>query len=335
MGLSRLTDRQGFYSARVPKQLLHEIEETKPDVIHLHNVHGYYLNMPLLFSALQQCRTPVIWTLHDCWAFTGHCAYFDFARCEKWRTHCRNCPQKGMYPTSYGLDNSERNFDDKRRLTAPMTNLTLVTPSDWMAKLVKQSFLRHHTVEVVRNGVDQATYRPTPSNFKEERGLQGRSVILGVASPWSERKGMRDFIELSRRLGEQYVVVLVGVGPEMARKLPSAIVSIDRTDSPSELAAIYSAADVFFNPTYEDNYPTTNLEAISCGTPVVTYDTGGSPESVTDGNGAVVPQGDVERAALFISDFRRRRFRTTSQQLRFGNRLMTDRYLALYGRTAS
>lgn len=331
-GLSRLTDRQGFYSARATRQLLDGIEESKPDVIHLHNVHGYYLNMPLLFSALQKYRAPVIWTLHDCWGFTGHCAYFDFVRCEKWRTHCGNCPQKGAYPTSYGRDSSRRNFDEKRRLTASMPNLTLVTPSDWLAGLVSKSFLDDRPIEVIKNGVDQTTFRPTDSDFKAINGIEGKIMVLGVASPWSARKGIQDFVELSSRLTEQHVIVLVGVDATLAQRLPSSFIAIDRVDSSLELAEIYSAADIYFNPTYEDNYPTTNIEAISCGTPVITYETGGSPESVASGHGAVVPKGDLDRVAAAIADLSTQHFGPDPLNREFNEDLMRERYLSLYDR---
>lgn len=331
-GLSRLTDRQGFYSSHATRRLVAEIDKFGPDVIHLHNVHGYYLNMTLLFSALQQSGAPVVWTLHDCWAFTGHCAYFDFAGCDKWRTHCGNCPQKRAYPTSYGLDSSKRNFDDKRQLTALMSNLTLVTPSNWLAGLVGQSFLKNHPVEVIRNGVNSTIFQPTVTGFRASHGIEDKFVVLGVASPWSERKGLPDFVKLNERLGPNCSIVLVGVDQDQARRLPSGIIAIERTDSARELASIYSAADAFFNPTYEDNYPTTNMEAICCGTPVVTYDTGGSPESVTEGLGYVVPVGDLERAAQALEQIRRAPRTLPFPRTQFDEGLMTTQYIDLYDR---
>ena len=334
-GVSRLTDRQGFYSSGATRRLLAEIDEFEPEVVHLHNLHGYYLNLPLLFSALQLSGARVIWTLHDCWAFTGHCTHFEFAGCDKWQTHCGNCPQKRAYPASYGLDSSKRNYDDKRRLTASMTNLTLVTPSEWLAELVGQSFLKKHPVEIIKNGVDQTTFQPTASDFKITHGIEDKFVVLGVANQWTGSKGAYDFVTLSHRLGPDYVIVLVGVDPALARRLPSTFITLARTESQEELASIYSVADVFFNPTYEDNYPTTNLEAICCGTPVVTYETGGSPESVTGGRGAAVPQGGVDRAAEVIADICAQGLRTPSSQPEFDDRLMSDRYLALYDRAES
>lgn len=329
-GLSRLTDRQGFYSARATRQLLDEIEESKPDVIHLHNVHGYFLHLPSLFEGLERSRARVIWTLHDCWAFTGHCAYFDFVGCDKWRTHCGKCPQKHAYPASYVQDNSSRNFKDKRELTSALLDLTLVTPSSWLAGLVSESFLKGRPVKVIRNGVDQNVFRPTRSDFRSRHSIEENFVVLGVASPWSARKGLNDFVDLRGRLADDYAIVLVGINPKTAANLPSGIIAIERTDAPTDLAAIYSAADVFVNPTYEDNYPTTNVEAISCGTPVVTYDTGGSPESVVGRRGIVIPQGDIDGAVAAIKELRGRTFRSGAPDREYGDLAMSSEYLDLY-----
>ena len=335
-GLSRLTDRQGFYSFAATRRLADRIDEFQPDVIHLHNIHGYYLNLPVLFGALERSTAPIVWTLHDCWAFTGHCAYFDFVGCDKWRSFCARCPQKHAYPASYVLDSSRRNFYDKRQLTGALPDLTLVTPSAWLAGLVTRSFLKEHPVKVIRNGVDQSVFRPTPSDFKTRHGIKGKFMVLGVASEWSPRKGLEDFIELRGRLSDDYVIVLVGVDAKTAGDLPRGVIAIEKTDSASDLAAIYAAADVFFNPTHEDNYPTTNLEAISCGTPVVTYDTGGSPESVSELSGVVVPEGDTFQATKAITGLCQRGSRPSALAWgSFDNGVMTMAYLDLYDRQAS
>lgn len=291
--LSRITDRQGFYSTSATKKLIEKIKEYNPDIIHLHNVHGYYLNIKTLFEFLKEYNKPIVWTLHDCWAFTGHCAYFSFYGCEKWKTECNNCPLKKDYPSSLVLDNSKKNFNEKKELFTSLDNVTLVTPSVWLADLVKESFLQKFSVKVINNGIDLKKFKPTKSDFREENGLENKQIILGVASVWEERKGLKDFIELSKKLTENQQIVLVGLNDSQLADLPKNIIGIKRTNSVDELAQLYSVADVFVNTTYEDNYPTTNLEAISCGTPVITYRTGGSPESVVEGNGFVVEKGDI------------------------------------------
>ncbi len=292
--LSRITDRQGFYSSSATKKLIEKIKDYNPDIIHLHNIHGYYLNVAILFDFLKEYNKPIVWTLHDCWAFTGHCAYFSFNGCEKWKTECNTCPLKKDYPTSLVMDNSKKNYQQKKELFTKPQNITFVTPSNWLKDLTEKSFLGKYPVKVINNGIDLTKFKPTESDFREKNNLQDKFMILGVASVWEERKGLKDFIKLNEMLSENEKIVLVGLDDNQLATLPEDIIGIKRTSSIEELAEIYSAADVFVNPTYEDNYPTTNLEAISCGTPVVTYITGGSPESVFEGNGFSVPQGDVK-----------------------------------------
>ncbi len=304
---ARLTDRCGFGSKRATARFIRELEELGPDLVQLHILHGYYVNLELLFTALKEMNIPVVWTFHDCWAITGHCPYFSFAECEKYRSGCGGCALKHHHPESWFVDNSRRNWEDKRRLFTELEKLVIVCPSRWLAGLVQDgSFLRDKTVRVIPNGINTGIFHPVKNNIKEELGLAGRHIVLGVSSTWSSTKGLPDFIELSKRLPEDCKVVLVGLTPAQMKTLPENILGIPRTDSPETLAKLYSAASVFVNPTYEDNYPTTNLEALACGTPVVTYDTGGSPEAVTkSGFGAVTPVGDIARlgdaAARLIS----------------------------------
>lgn len=288
---ARLFDNEGFNAARATKKLISFIEEYNPDVIHLHNLHGYYLNVEVLFDYLKKADKKVVWTLHDCWAFTGHCAYFDYPECGKWRENCGNCGRLNDYPKAI-IDRSERNLAKKKEIFGGVKNLTVVTPSKWLAELAKQSFLGEYLIEVINNGIDTAVFRPTESNFKEKNGLSGKKIILGVANIWDARKGLGDFISLSKKISDDYRIVLVGLDEKQLGILPENILGITRTSSAKELAEIYTAADVLFNPTYEDNYPTVNLEAQACGTPVVTYDTGGSGESVPKEN--VIAAGDVD-----------------------------------------
>lgn len=301
---SLLLDRHGLGSTFATKRLIHRIEhEIRPDIIHLHNTHGYYLNYRVLFDYLAKTDIPVVWTLHDCWPFTGHCPYFDLIKCERWKTGCYACPQLKAYPKSFFRDNSRKNWELKKALFAALKDrLMLVPVSDWLANLLQQSFFAGMKFRTIHNGVDIDTFRPRPINqVAEEYGLQSRYIIIGVASPWSERKGLTDFIRLRTCLPlEQYAIILVGLSPKQMLALPAGITGIERTQDVAELAGLYGAADVFVNPTYEDNYPTVNLEAMACGTPVITYRTGGSPEAVSSTTGFVVDQGDIEQLAAAV-----------------------------------
>ncbi len=293
--LSRMTDRHGFYSSRATKEFIKRAEEYNPDIIHLHNIHGYYINIKLLFDWLAQVNKPIVWTLHDCWPFTGHCSHFDFIKCEKWKTGCFSCPQKNEYPTSLFLDSSKRNYEDKRRLFTSVKNMILISPSQWLAEFAKQSFLKKYKTEVINNGIDLETFKPlNQGKFRKDNNLENRFVILGVASKWEERKGLEFFVSLSEKIVENTKIVLVGLNDKQIVGLPKSILTIKRTDSVQELAEIYSTADVFVNPTMEDNFPTTNLEALACGTPVVTFDTGGSPESIDEQTGYIVERGNTD-----------------------------------------
>ena len=289
---TRLDGKAGFHSKAATRRLLERLGEIEPDVVHLHNLHGYYVNIEMLFEWLAARDCKVEWTLHDCWAFTGHCAYFTYVKCDKWKAGCGNgCPQLGTYPKTYSKASCAWNFDQKKRLfnLVPAGRMKLITPSQWLANLVGESFLSEYPVEVRRNTIDTSVFKPTPSDFRERCGIGDRFMILGVASPWTERKGLSDFVRLAGELdSEKYAIVLVGLSEKQVKELPSGIVGLTRTDSSEGLAGIYSTADVFFNPTVEDNYPTVNLEAEACGTPVVTYDTGGCRETVRREDSCVV-----------------------------------------------
>ena len=171
--------------------------------------------------------------------------------------------------------------------------MTLITPSRWLADRVKDSFLREYSVEVVYNTINTDVFKPTPSDFRQKHGLESKKIVLGVASVWEERKGLKDFVKLASMLDEKYKIVLVGLNEEDRKRIPDTILGLPRTNSARELAEVYTAADVLVNPTYEDNYPTVNLEARACGTRVISYDSGGSPETLGEGDVAV-PKGNVE-----------------------------------------
>lgn len=297
---TRLFDLHGFGSKKATSTLVNKIANLNPDVIGLHNLHGYYLNIEVLFNYLIEIQKPVVWTFHDCWPFTGHCTFFDSVGCEKWIKGCHNCPKTRLYPASFGLDNSKWNYSRKKELFNGLKNMQIITPSRWLANLVKNSFLQDYPVDVIYNGVNIEEFRPDvftlPANFP----VTEKKIVLGVASVWDKRKGLEDFVKLNRILNNDYRIVLVGLDESQLKDLPSGITGIARTENLQQLAALYGAADVFVNPTWQDNFPTTNIESLACGTPVVTYNTGGSPEAIDDGTGIVVEKGDVKALKMAI-----------------------------------
>jgi putative colanic acid biosynthesis glycosyltransferase len=303
---TRVLDKHGYGSKKATKEFIIRVKELDPDIIHLHNIHGYYLNIEMLFDYLKIANKPVVWTLHDCWPFTGHCSYFDYVGCNKWKNGCHNCPQKKSYPTSFLVDNSKRNYSSKKEIFTGVKNLTIITPSEWLSGIVKNSFLGEYPVKVINNGIDLDTFKPTKSNLREKYNLKNIFVILGVASGWEQRKGYNYFIELSNKLKKDEKIVMVGLTEKQKGSLPNNIIGITRTNSVKELAEIYSTADVFINPTLEDNYPTTNLESLACGTPVIAFQTGGVPEQIKIDCGFIVKKGDSEGLYSTISEIKER-----------------------------
>lgn len=293
---TRLFDRHGLGSVKSTKLFIQQVDKIKPDIIHLHNIHGYYINIEILFNYLSKVDVPVVWTLHDCWSITGHCTHFSYVGCEKWRTKCYSCPQKNEYPASLFIDRSEKNYILKNELFNSLSNLTLVPVSQWLSDILKDSFLQKYPSSVINNGINTSVFKPTGNNeFRERYGLQNKFILLGVAGIWSQRKGLEDFIELSKTLGADYQIILVGLTRKQKDQLPVEILGIERTESVEELAELYASSDVYINTTYEDTFPTTNLESLACGTPVITYNTGGSPESIDESTGIVVEQGNISK----------------------------------------
>ena len=294
---TRLTDRHGLASWGATRQFIKEVEALKPDVIHIHNIHGYFLNYKLLFDYLAKVGIPVIWTVHDCWLYTGHCYYYSSISCDRWKRGCGNCPQQKAFPTSWFVDRSARNYEDKSlSFNSIKDKLTIVPVSEWIRGEMSQSFLKGCRYQVIHNGIDLDVFEPQADDkaVRGRYGLGDKHIILGLASIWSKEKGWDDFVEMSKMLSEDEVIVMVGVSEEQQKLLPKNIVAIRRTENVRQLAELYSAATAFVNPTWQDNYPTVNLEAIACGTPVVTYRTGGSVEAVTEKTGYIVEQGDVK-----------------------------------------
>lgn len=294
--MTRLFDRHGLASERATRQLVAEIQRIQPDIIHIHNIHGYFLNYRILFEYLSNANIPVIWTVHDCWLYTGHCYYYSYVGCDKWKSQCEQCPQRRDFPTSWWMDRSKQNFGDKKKAftSIPKELLTIVPVSEWIHGEMKQSFLKDYPYQVIHNGINLENFQVYPADeVKKRYGLEGKRILLGVASIWMEEKGWNDFMQLAGMLNPDEVIVLVGVKEEQKKGLPATIVPISRTDNLKQLAELYAAAEALVNPTWQDNYPTVNLEAIACGTPVVTYRTGGSIEVITPDTGFIVEQGDI------------------------------------------
>ena len=288
---SRILGEYGFNSKRITKRLISELEKISPNVVYLHNLHGHNCDLKTLFTYFKEKKIKLYWTFHDCWAFTAYCPHFDMIGCDQWKTGCEKCPQRKIY--SWFFDKSKKLYQWKKELFSGL-DLTVITPSEWLAGLVKQSFFKDYPVKVIHNGIDLSVFQPTESSFREKYGLQDKFILLGVAFGWGERKGLDVFIELSKRLGQEYQIVLVGTNERVEKDLPKNIISIRRTKNQKELAEIYTAADLFVNPTREENYPTVNMEALACGTPIVTFKTGGSPEIIDETCGIVVEKNDVD-----------------------------------------
>lgn len=290
---TRLFDNHGFGSKSTTKHFVKTLTGLNPEIIHLHNIHGYYIHIGMLFDHIKATQTQVVWTLHDCWPFTGHCAHFDAVSCLKWQSQCGACPLKHRYPQSWLIDNSRNNFIRKRELFTGHQKMILVSPSQWLADHLNKSFLSDYDIRVIHNGIDLTRFKPGDSFQVNEKFKLTGKYIIGVAGIWNSRKGLGDFIKLRGLLTRDLDIVLVGLTPGQIKKLPEGIVGIRKTESVAELAALYSGAEVFVNPTYVDNFPTVNIESLACGTPVITYNTGGSPEAVDQNTGIVLKKGDI------------------------------------------
>lgn len=294
---TRLLDNDGLASRIATKRLIKRIKQIQPDIIHLHNIHGYYINYKILFSFLNKNNIPLVWTFHDCWAFTGHCAHFEDVGCEKWETGCHECPLTHVYPKSL-IDNSIRNYRLKKELFTSNNNFHVVAVSKWVAEFVKRSFLKGQKLSIIRNGVDLNVFHPV--EYKAHEQL----VLLGVSNIWTKGKGLEDFYKLRGKLDmSKYKMVLVGLNSKQLQALPSGIIGIGRTESVGELSKLYATSDLFINLTYADTFPTVNIEALACGTPVITYNTGGSPEAVTADTGWVVERGNLDGVVSIVKEF--------------------------------
>lgn len=291
--LSKSTGIHGIWNFFGTVKLIRTMEKINPDLIHLHNIHLWNINLPILFRYIKKRKLPVVWTLHDCWSFTGQCPYFTVVNCNKWKEGCYKCPQLRRYPGSY-IDHTRLLYHLKKKWFTGISNLTLVTPSEWLLSLVKESYLKGYQSVCINNGIDFCTFHKSHGKIRDKYCLQKKKIILGVAFDWGFRKGLDIFIELSKRLDERYVIILVGIEEKHRKSIPDNIICIERTENQMELAELYSDADVFFNPTREDNFPTVNIEALSCGTPVITFCNGGSSEMIDESCGIALNTENID-----------------------------------------
>lgn len=289
--LARITGFNGCFSYFETKGLLKDIDSFAPDIVHLHTLHNSYVNLPLLFNYLKRKKVKVIWTFHDCWAFTGQCPHFVVEGCNKWKTGCNHCIKYKEYPATL-FDNTKIMWRLKKKWFTQIKDLIIVTPSYWLKDLVDESFFKEKQKKVINNGIDLNVFKPTRSNIL--KAYEGKYIILGVAFGWGYRKGLDIFEKLDQVLPENYQIVLVGVDEKTKASVPKTVYCIEQTQNQGKLAEIYSAANVFVNPTREDTFPTVNIEALACGTPVVTFKTGGSPEIINKNCGIVVEYNDIE-----------------------------------------
>lgn len=286
---TRLFDSHGFHSSYATKKLIKEIKKVNPEIIHLHNLHGYYLNIELLFSFLKTYNKPVIWTLHDCWSYTGHCCYYERVSCEKWKTECNKCPLQFLYPESKWIDNSRRNYIKKKAIFNGVKDLTIVTVSKWLQSEVKKSYLNTYPSLAIYNGIDSTIFRPSNQyDLKRKFGYIDKKIILGVANEWSEGKGLNKFIEISKEISEGTIIILVGLNSNQINTLPDNIIGVKRTKDIYELAEYYSMADVFVTPSIAETFGLVVAEALSCGTPCVVNNSSALPELVDESVGFVV-----------------------------------------------
>ena len=335
-GLTLLFNNHGMYSYFVTKRLVRKLKKINPDIIQLHNIHGYYLNYKILFNYLKKdFNGKIFWTLHDCWTFTGHCAHFDYIKCNKWQKQCYNCPQIRKYPTSLFLDTSKAEYKRKKECFNGVKDLTLITPSNWLKDLVTLSYLKDYQQEVINNGIDLNVFKSSIDiSIKDKYNIPvDKKIILGVSSVWNKMKGLDDFVRLSNDIKNDMQIVLVGLTDKQIKNIPRNIIAIRRTDNQKDLVKLYSLADVFVNPTLEDTYPTVNLEAIACGVPVVTYDTGGCKEQISDTTGYVCKNYDelLDKINYCINnDYKNKIFDNKKIIYNFDSKKCYEKYIKLY-----
>lgn len=332
--MTRIFGKHGFYSHIATWKIICHLKRINPDIIHLHNIHGHYLNVKMLFKYIKKHNIKTIWTLHDCWSFTGHCSHFNYIGCEKWKNGCHNCEQLREYPVSLVFDRSRGAYKAKKNAFLGVNDLTIVTPSDWLGEMVSQSFLKNYPHMTLNNGIDLSLFKPCKSDIKEKLGVVNKKVILAVSAHFGERKGYEYYLELAKRLPKEYAMIMVGVTNEQKKTLPENVIGITRTENQEELVKIYAAADVMVNLTLEDTFPTVNIESLACGTPVVTWQVGGSPEIVSEECGVVTKALDIDaiyEAILRVANENHTDKCKKRAEDKYSKRKMIEEYMELYG----
>lgn len=327
---TRLTDRHGLCSNKATRRLIRYIQDLKPDIIHLHVLHGYYLNYKMLFEYLNTLDTPIVWTQHDCWAFTGHCAHFTEAGCYKWREQCHHCPISHDYPCAY-RDNSAENFRLKKQYFTGCKNLTIVTVSEWLRRMVSQSFLGKYNIRTIYNGTDLTAFRPRPTHTPGKR-----FTIVSTAVKWTRQKGLYDFYELRKQLPDDIDIKLIGLSQKQIDNLPAGITGLEKTSSIDELATAYSEADIVVNLSYQETFGMTTAEGMACGTPCIVYNATACPELVTPDTGIIVEPGNIQQTAQAIQQIKNNGKAAYTQNCRkraeslFDKNRQFEKYIALY-----
>ena len=333
--ITRLFNKHGHASKRITKKLVKQIEQINPDVIQLHNLHGYYIHLETLFKYLKRCNKKIVWTLHDCWAFTGHCSHFTYPKCDKWETGCSNCIRKKDYPKSFIIDSSKNEYILKRKMFTNINNMTIVTPSQWLANLVKKSFLKSYEIKVINNGIDINIFKPTNAiDIRLKYNIPAKKkIILGVAAVWDDAKGLTDFYHLARSIEEDYIIVLVGLNSKQIKQLPENIIGIERTENIEELACFYTMAEVLFNPSKEETFSLVTVESIACGTPVIAYNNSAINEIIEYTKSGIIIDVDknIEDNILIIKDYLSSK-KVVNMALidKYNISSMTNNYMTLY-----
>ena len=331
--LGRVLGNHGLNCKLQTKKAIRFIDEFKPDVIHLHNLHGDYINFENLFDYIKKKNIPVIWKLPDCWSFTGHCAYYDYIHCNKWQNGCGNCPQKRQYPVTWFFDRSRMMLQRKKVAFSGVESMVICPPSDWLNGEAKKSYLNQYPIVTVNNGIDENSFKPMNDDKVKEIRKNGHIILVGVIFSFDIRKGLDCFNYLAEKLPDNFDIIIVGFTDD-EHYMNSRIRMIPRTESVTELAEYYSAADFFINPTLEENFPSVNIESLACGTPIIAYRTGGATEAITEKTGVVVERDNQEEMLQQIlklsasKPFKQEDCVERSKQ--FTKQIMIDKYLNLY-----